>query len=533
MKTKIVQRISSVVLMVIIVGCTDLSPELVSETTGDELLNDARARILNDITEAEGIIQPAYDGLYQFLGERNIYALTEGSTDEMVTPTRGTDWGDNGIWLALHQHKWTPDHFIVQNGWDDLRTGSARAYEAIDLLEKIAGDDQALLFELEPFIAEARFLRAYYSWHFIDLFGQTPVLDENLEEDLLQRGQAVEFVINELEEIVPILPDASSSTYGKVNRQTAQALLAKVYLNKHIYEDREVENSDLDKVIGFCDEVITSGNFQLASDYFAMFDQHNESSTETLLVLQNSGDFQRGFQAQTRALMTLHYYMNAGGVLEPWNGMCSTEDFFNKWDADKNLTNGVATSDSRFTDDRYFPTLALNLGFITGQQYKVNGDPLTDRKGNPLIITAEIESITQAKEYEGARVLKWAPDTDAAYQSWADNDIALLRYADVVLMKAEAMWRKGNSGGAMSILNNLRSVRGAANLTEVSAQTILDERGFELYWEGYRRTDLVRFGQFTQGTWFGKEVSAETYNLYSIPSVALSAFRKLKQNPGY
>ncbi len=516
-------------------ACTDLEPQIEEYVTGEEYINEARELIKEDIDLIGGFIDPSYTPLYQFIGERNIYALTEGSTDEMVTPTRGTDWADNGIWVQLHQHQWTSDHSIIRRGWNDLSSGVSRCYEVLGNMEAIAEGDIQFEEQLKPYFAEVRTLRAYYLWLFVDLFGQAPVLI-NGSPAVLQREEATDFVISELESSIPdMLSKAQSGEYGRVVKETAHALLAKVYLNRFIYTGTNVSSEDMQKVITHCDAVINSGSYALSPDYFGMFDQHNETSPETLLVLQNSGEQFRGFDAQTRVLMTLHYNQNAGWLLEPWNGMCTTETFFYSWDTDKNPNNGVQTNDSRFQDNRYLDQMGLHLGFLHGQQVDENGAPLQDRKGNALNFTPQINDLLQAQEYEGARVLKWAPDTDAVLQAWADNDIALLRYADVLLMKAEALWREGNNGAALSLINQLRTTRRATPISSISAngQEILDERGFELYWEGHRRTDLIRFDQFTKGTWWAKEVSEDYRSLYPIPANALSANKNLRQNPGY
>lgn len=533
---RIIKEISCcVIILGVLISCTDLEPKIKEFATGEEYLADAAERIKSDPTNALAFIEPVYSSLYNWNGERNLFALTESSTDEMVTPTRGTDWFDNGIWIAMHQHSWTADNLILLRGWGDLSSGVARCYEVLTNLEAISESDPNFRAQLVPYIAEARLLRAYYMWHFVDLFGVVPYLDDALSTQVYNRSDGVAFVISELEAIIPdLLGKEDNPEYGRAVRQTAEALLAKIYLNLFIYEDRAFTNADMDMVIAYCDDVINSGQYSLATDYFSIFDQHNETSPETLLTLQNSGDIGRGFDSQSHLFMTLHYYQVVNGG-QPWNGMCATEDFFYAWDTDGNRNNGVQTNDSRFSDDRYVSETGIHLGFLVGQQYKPDGTALEDRLGNPLIYTAEIGDLRAASEVEGTRVVKWAPDTDAAIPQWMDNDVALLRYADVILMKAEALWRKGDNAGALSLINQLRTTRGAGNLTSIGADgsEILAERGFEFYWEGQRRTDLVRFGQFTSGTWWEKPVSEEYRNIYPIPLTALSANDKLTQNEGY
>ncbi len=515
-------------------SCTDLEPQLKEFTQGNEYLAESAEAMKSDITLVADFVEPIYTPLYQWNGERNIYALTESSTDEMVTPIRGTDWIDNLIWVQLHQHTWTAEHSVVQNGWNDLSAGVARCYEVYVNLMNMSEDDANFRVNLAPYLGEVRAMRAYYMWQYIDLFGVLPFLNESHSPDVMDRATGTEFILNELEEIIPDMFDSDQTAYGKAHKQMAETLLAKVYLNRHIYEDRAVDNGDMDEVIANCDAVINSALFSLSGDYFSMFDQDNESSPETILTLMNSGEEGRGFDSQAHTFMTLHYNQPVNNG-QPWNGMCVPQTFFYSWDTDGNNGNGVQTTDTRFQDDRYLDETGLHLGFLFGQQVDPDGVNLEDRVGNPLVFDPDIDDLFAANEREGARVVKWAPDTDASIPQWMDNDVALLRYADVILMKAEALWRNGDASAAITLINELKTTRGAATISSISGdgQEILDERGFEFYWEGQRRTDLIRFEQFTQGTWWAKDVSDDFRSIYPIPVTALSANEKLTQNPGY
>ncbi|MGB1551878.1 MAG: RagB/SusD family nutrient uptake outer membrane protein, partial [Schleiferiaceae bacterium] len=167
-----------------------------------------------------------------------------------------------------------------------------------------------------------------------------------------------------------------------------------------------------------------------------------------------------------------------------------------------------------------------------GQQYDDAGNALTDRQGNPLSFTASLPGITGATETDGIRVLKWAVDNAAAGGD-AQNDLAVVRYADVLLMKAECLLAEGDETGALAIVNDIRARAGATARTSLSMDDLLEERGFELAWEAVRRMDLIRHGKFTDA-WELKEVTGEDYvKLMPIPFSALGANPNLEQNPGY
>ena len=216
--------------------------------------------------------------------------------------------------------------------------------------------------------------------------------------------------------------------------------------------------------------------------------------------------------------MTMHYNQNPSG----WNGFTTLSNFYSKWDQ----------NDTRFGTE--FPNVTevsgLRAGFLVGQQFNENGDALTDRAGDPLIFTEEVD-LFYSTEREGVRVIKYVPDY--ANVDNPGNDYIFLRYADVKLMEAEAELRAGNAGNALTIVNELRDIRGAQALGSVDEAALLDERGFELYWEGWRRQDQIRFGTFL-GTWAEKPNPTDPSRLlFPIPDVQLSANPNLVQNPGY
>jgi len=167
-----------------------------------------------------------------------------------------------------------------------------------------------------------------------------------------------------------------------------------------------------------------------------------------------------------------------------------------------------------------------------GQQYDENGVALKDRQGNPLNFTVNSPIISSGSNLEdtGIRGIKYIPD----YQNpgTPNNDYVLLRYSDVLLMKAEAMLRKGDATGSLAIVNQIRVARNATPLASLNLSSLLDERGRELWWEGWRRQDQIRFGTFLDAG-PQKAASSATYLLFPIPSIAISGNPNLVQNPGY
>ena len=217
----------------------------------------------------------------------------------------------------------------------------------------------------------------------------------------------------------------------------------------------------------------------------------------------------------------LHYNQTPSG----WNGFTALADFYNSFDA-IDTRRGVELPDLK-------AKYGLRAGLLLGQQYNKDGVALKDRQGNPLFFTLESPIIVSgaALEVSGVRVIKFIPP--AANEDNPGNQFPFFRYADILLTKAEALMRKGDNAGALTIVNQIRTVRGATALTAINETSLLAERNRELYLEGWRRTDLVRFGKFLD-PWDQKTTTDDPkYLLFPFPSAQIVANPSLKQNPGY
>ncbi len=422
----------------------------------------------------------------------------------MIPPTRGTDWGDNGIWRSLHAHTWDATHNYVRDSWNNL---NQRVFKCNQVLASNPNAQQA---------AEAKFLRAFYMFHVMDLFGQVPFrnVDEGVEVNpkVFTRAEAFDLITRDLEEALPNLPNTGpTATNSKATRAAANALLARLYLNKAVYKAANpagpytFDPADMNKVIGYCDAVTAAG-YSLESNYFTNF----STSAATEIILTSAEG-----TPESRWAMTLHYDNNpaVGMVLQPWrNFMTSLKP---------------ATSAKALRLRQMDPSTPVWVAaFLLGLQFKDNGDPVANSRsgGIPLVFTREVK-LSGADNFEGIRVIKYHPSNRGQY--------ILLRYADVYLMKAEAIMRGGTSGTtALSLVNDLRQIRGATPLATMNEATMLDERGRELYWEGIRRIDQVRFGTWDD-TWGSKTVTESFRVLYPIPQQALDSNPNLVQNEGY
>lgn len=444
--------------------------------------------------------------------QSRFWAAQEHTSDAAIGPTRGGDWDDNGVWRVLHLHRWDGDHTFLRDTWNDL---GGIIYSATDLLRFNPNPSQA---------AQARFLRAFASFSLLDGWDQVPYRETGsniLDAPQVRRGvEALTEIIAELNAIMNDLPDGPEYV---ANKDAAKVLLMKCYLNKGAFANRQAptfDAADMTQVITLADQIIASNKYSLATNYFDNFAPNNDAiSTENIFTAENIGGSNSG-NVRSRWFMTLHYNQNPSS----WNGFTTLSDYYNKFEA----------ADLRRSQSYPGTTdvSGIKPGFLIGQQYDQNGVALKDRGGNPLIFTPEVKAIETGTNLEvtGIRVIKYPIDYVSGDN--ANNDYVYYRYADVLLMKAEAQLRSNNAAGALLLVNQVRTIRGATPMTSVSLLELLDERAREFYWEGMRRQDLIRFGEFLK-PWQEKPTDDPKYLIFPIPNQQLAANPNLEQNPGY
>lgn len=495
-------------------GCTDLSENVLDEQLGEDLPTNP--------DNAEALINAPYAGLRRTIEWYDYWALQEVTTDEVIVPTRGTDWYDNGAWIDLHLHTWTPDHIRMKNVWDAFSQTIAWCNTAIYYIEQFPQTEKT-----EQYINEARFLRAYYMYLVNDLYGQVPYREAS-EQDyttsprVMNRKEATDFIIAEIEAVMPKLKNKAQVGSERVTVEAAHALLAKIYLNYAVYTG-EPKWTD---AINHSNQLINSGTFAVAEDYWTMFQKDVTEHSEFILRVPMDDNVDMG-SGSVWVNFTLHYSQVFGNITSTWNGPSTTMTFFDTWDK---------VNDARFYDDRIKSQTGFNQGFLHGQQYGLNGSALKQRNGQPLIFVPEI-NLRSSPENAGIRVVKFAPNPETQRQFSSPNDVPIMRISDIYLIRAEAKFRNNDMAGALADINFIRSKRNAAGktlpaLTTLTEEDILKERGFELYWEGLRRQDLVRFNKFTEA-YQEKPVTDATKQLFPLPTSAIDVNENLKQNPGY
>lgn len=495
------------------VACTDLDEELQGDFNANFPTTQFGTINLNKPVPNDGLGAAFNRVLNGTANHGSYFSVQEVSTDEAVITQKGGDWFDGGIWLRMHRHEFDPQVGGINGAWGDSYGGITQCNTLLASTNPQVSTPAAK--------AQLRFLRAYFYWRLLDVFGRVKITTQPLV-DVPQstRLEVYNFVRTELLAAIPDLPTGKQE-YGRANVYAAHALLARLYLNAKVYKGAAThDNADLDAAIAAADEVINSGLYSLDAEYKDVFDPDNVEAAEHIFVAPFDEATGGGMNF---AQMTLHYPSQLTYELrdQPWNGYSTLEEFYNSYEA---------------TDDR------RTQNFIVGPQLDINGTPILDLAFDPddedgaeINYTPQINQLAPSGSRQaGARLGKFnfkrgqIPD--------ADNDFPLLRLGEVLLNKAEAEFRR--NGGGLASINLLRARAGVANLGSLTEGVILAERGRELFQEALRRTDLIRFGAWTNAWWEKPSTTNKPHQiLMPIPIEQINATagtaNPLTQNPGY
>lgn len=515
-------------------SCTNLEEEVYSQLT------DANF----PLTEEQFIaaLGASYTSLYALMQHNSYFSMQEVSSDEAMIPQRGGDWFDGGMWIRIHSHRQTIAEEAIDNGWNYLYGGVNNCNRVIDLFTDLVEEGSVSEEEAGGFIAEVRTLRALFYFWLMDAYGNIPIVTSFKTAEgnpsTTPRADVFAFIERELNESVPLLSRAKDvSTYARMNYWAGKALQAKLYLNAEVYTG----TPQWEKCINASDEIIDSGLYELEGNYFTNFNTDNTGSRENIFVIPYDETQAQGFNLPQ---MTLHYQSQFTFDLQeqPWNGYCTVQEFYNSYE----------DTDGRKGE---WGNQQVRGNFLAGPQYATDGTTLledsgaeaADPDGPGLVFTPNVNAITGeaadaalynpafpqgALRQDGARIGKFEFAVGATPN--LSNHFPVLRYADILLSKAEALHRSGGSATvALGLVNDIRGRAGGVDaFGSLSDENLLAERGREMFYEGWRRQDLIRFGKYGE-EWSFKPPSAPEKELFPIPANQRNANPNLAQNPGY
>ena len=481
--------------------CTDVEPEIYSDVLKDEYYKTP-AQFATLLADAYSQLAGEYGYVYR----EGYWSMQEYTSDAVVIPTRGTDWFDNGVPIKMHTHDWEPDTRDINNGWSFAYGGTTKCNEVLKKIYDIKGEDPSLYDDVtKSGIAETKILRAFYHLLAMDLYGNATIDEGEPEVKQHSRTDIFNWIEKEIKDNLSVLSNTVS--YGSVTKPVAYTILSKLYINAEIYTGKARWQDAVD----YCDSIINGGyGYFLNDDYFSTFKKDNEGNKEIIFPVVFDEVYAKGNMFH---LITLHYKHQDiyGFTAATWNGPCTLKSFYDKYsDNDKRKAQwfvGPIQKDG------------VTLTFSHGNQ-----------KDIPAIILPEVTTIedpTAANSCEGARFIKF--EIEPGIDHHANSDFPIYRYADILLMKAEALMRLNGgtaNAEALSLVNQVHTRAGLPSYTTLNLEELLNERGRELAWEGHRRQDLIRFGVFTTGIWEFMETRSANRAIFPIPQWVLDA------NPG-
>lgn len=516
MKSKQMKKIITAFLgmaLFINMGCTkDLDTDPLVELTLEELLNrdpDAIQGIVSRLYGSFALSGPDGSGssdISDDAGEspflRGIINLQDFTADGMKNR-----WGDDGLDQLTTTSNWDENNKFFRYLYNRIYYTIPQCNNLLSILNNVDTEDK------DSVTAEVRFIRALAYYYLIDTFGKGVLAtEENFGTSAplpeATRLELFNYVESELLAIADLLPD--SNDYGRANKAVGQMLLAKLYINAEVYTGTAKYQESLVAI----QKVIDEGGYTLSDSFVSIFSGDNDSSPEIIFPLIADAINSQSFGNTTYIVngsmssetMTLTDY----GLTEGWGGHRATKAWY-----------GLYGDLDTATDDR------AKLFFTEGHTYEMT-DYKMWKDGYPSI------------KFRNTNAL--SPVT--APTAFSGTDFPLFRLADAYLMYAECAIRTG--GDLSKALNYVKLVRdrshaGPTTLGDMNLDFILDERARELNLEGHRRTDLIRFGKFTGGSylwpWKGGMVNGteipDTYKLFPIPLQAMEANPNLKQNNGF
>lgn len=562
-------------------NCTDLEEERLDE-----------AEFGGQSEAVSGAIAPAYGFVSWVWRHTNYYGLQLIASDEAILPFRGgTDWFDGGKFIATHQHTITPTNDLVGAGWNQLTTNISRTLSAIEVLTPLADEGNA---EAAEALYEMKALRAYLNMLMLDSWGL--VLKKESSDQLsevLRRQEAIDYIESELLSVVDVIN--SSRGPGRITQAAVWGFLARLYLNAAVYRDPygtpNFTQEDMGLVIQYTDNIINSGTFSLSPEYFDLFNDDNNSNPELIFALDQRGVLNRehsrwAYWSIAGSLFPRPEFPSADGT----DGPAVTSDFYQTW-VDAYGEVDPADADARFyqkntivpeaqlmdfegreqvlateTENSYYCVepneFEIDRGVLRGTLWGPRkGDdgafltcdtgvriyPVKNRRGNGPEYVSHTLNVDFTNEgslhHTGYRCSKYQfSRTSPNGNNFSSVDLVLMRLAEVYLMRAEAKLRSNDAGGALVDVNTLRASRTARPdqtpeaLEAIDLDIMFRERGFELYWEGFRRGDQIRFGKY-EDSWTEKTDTDVNHRLFPIPQSAVDAASGidgfLEQNQGY
>ncbi|RYF26479.1 MAG: RagB/SusD family nutrient uptake outer membrane protein [Flavobacteriales bacterium] len=545
MKTYI-KSLSVLLLATTTISCSKLDVDIKSQYTS----------FPNSPAAAEAVSADVYNAYRGAMGRDHWMAQTL-SADEAVSVAMGSDWYDGGVYRDFHLHNWTADTGMLPGIWNSAMTGITSCNKVLALFNDDDSDNAAPI----------RAMRAYYYFILMDNFGSAPIIKGLVEQqpDRSSRAEICKFVESELVAVMDKLPtNVDVGTYGKATQYMAAALLAKVYLNWAVYNTPDVANymptmanEKLQRAVEMCDLVIQSGKFNLTDKFLTKFRPDNGPQIKDFIfVIPFDRDRQQGM-SYSRFWIHRSAQKQFGDLPQSVGGTFRClPSFLDKFNLPGDERNASYIGGKQFYWTNYAPT--ANPFLINTSKRGIDQDytaadadvkfdwqmeftrDITLRPNGAA--TLDVGNDQKGRSM-GYRSIKFYMDVNvtAAQNRSQSNDVPVFRYADVLLMKAEAILRGATSTSGETPLTLANQVRRYVNAPSYTLQPtlddLLDERAREFADESWRRNDLIRYGKF-EDDWGFRNLYAAGFTqkfrrIFPVPTTVLNLNTNWRQNSGY
>jgi starch-binding outer membrane protein, SusD/RagB family len=515
------------------VSCTDLTENPFTEIT--------EANFRPGPGDLAALMAPAYTPMRDmWMGWYGMVDFQEETADALLTPARPNGWYDGGTYQRLHEHRWDAAQGQPSSLWGRSFNGINAANRVIYQIESglipVQGDTR------QRTMAELQALRAYYYSLLLDNFGRVPIVTDFTSQELpdqATRQQVYDFVVSELTAALPHLStETGTAMHGRMNQWAAKGILARVYLNASVYTGTPQWN----RAAEMAKDVMDSGRFILEPQYRTPFSRNNHTSRELVWAVPYDAINGPGSNFHMKTLKPELRFV-FGMQAQPWGGSASNPQFIDSYDP----------QDGRLEDS-----------WLMGERVDGQGRGYTFEKHVPSMAATRFE--------HGYPV--WKYEIYSGMTGSSDVDYPLIRYAEILMIRAEALLRTGQAEEAAALVTQVRqrafartnpakAVVTGADLMQGSNYNygwydpdgvvktgpggtpvqnggagiqygrFLDELGWEFAAEGHRRQHLIRFGVFTTRPWFNRVPNGDHRSVFAIPLNALNTNAKLTQNPGY
>lgn len=567
-------------------NCTNLDEQVLDEVLGESTSNPAGALAAAYDRLGDGT----------FVDHSGVFAMQEYTTDVALLPTRGSDWGDGGKWRAMHEFTWASDNAVISGNWNMLTNGITRSLTAIQSIEESnIAEKKLFLAEAKGLLAFYTYTTLDLFGQAPSRDPLNPKADlvvlkaETAIDDLILDVEAI------LPDLADFGTQSThhgrftkQAAYGLLTTMYLnRATLKDRYNASSNFNFAEAAVSgtgtDMDRVIYYSSLLINSGKFSLESNYFKNFSIDNANGSELIFAVSQKIDYIRN-GSNSFAYVCVERNQRASPANRGTNAACTTPEFYASWNGNHEdprfqrnyqygdgtwFKNDGTTASVPATDivanSNGLPWFHFNAGINVGPQYgpklissgkfemttdnRIKVSPLYMEKSTTtrMDFTPELNFdnpsqavFAQNQINRGARIFKFEFDPEEGNGS-SNVDIPLFRLGGIYTMRAEAYFRKGMNAQALADVNMLRTSRkreslfgnqpGAA-IAAIDKEILYKELGFEMYWEMYRRPQMIRFGKFDLA-YTAKPLSQPFRRYFPIPQSTIDVTKEFTQNQGY